>query len=808
CRVRPLVSLQAKMAEDAPQAHPQQLVDALAGLLRPLKLCHGLRFKEQSTSVERVDFHHRQELCFIRIQEAPVPPPEPPIPTSVRIGGGFYIPEIRESAVEAAKAAAERVKRSNSKSLERRPSKSLERSTTLDGTGSQAPSRSGTMSLEDGNLSLSRSLTPSVLEEDGKLSRRPSKMGSSLALPGGPVLLGNSPSEKKPGEETDGTSGAEETESNVGGSTLNLEYLEEAGEAGEEANKRVPSKFIHGEVQESAEGDRRGHGFHFGTFTRGSSRARFGDRRGLKPGEHVEDYMGAAPNADCAFRVLTSARRRRNSLPNPNLRRGSKDLSAAVEESCYPGSEAMQALIEALGHEVVELDRLQVQRSECTVANKWKVELCYMYADSPTERTVEKEVEVFVEKQVHVPVEVPKKRPLCDDTGCQTTGIWCSYCGAPGHTKANCPLLALQKRIKELEDQLKGPRHEDCQLCGSCRHVAPDCPSLLKPPGANVGVQTDPSCQLCAKFGHFAPQCPLLAELLQPKVEASPARIRVGGGWLIAPQVPGLKEGGLNETDALELLASAHTAGCLNKETGQVEYCGSPSRPGSAPSSRPVSPRPPSSPMMSPRRGRAQATSSSPSRPTSPASPGTPIAETYAPKDPARVLSGGQMGPERFKQMEQERRELSERISNGQGKAPSQGPRGFIIGTFVQGSHDKHRLSSDTGPRTMYRVYRSGISTESAMDPESLKKAQSRSRRSSLASNPEVSSDPEDDCGCGHCESHEQPQIVIVPAGSATEAVRDNHSRRGSKSSVASRSCSREPPGRSCSKSSTRSSPS
>lgn len=46
-----------------------------------------------------------------------------------------------------------------------------------------------------------------------------------------------------------------------------------------------------------------------------------------------------------------------------------------------------------------------------------------------------------------------------------------------------------------------------------------------------------------AKFGHFAPQCPLLAELLQPKVEASPARIRVGGGWLIAPQVPGLKEG-------------------------------------------------------------------------------------------------------------------------------------------------------------------------------------------------------------------------------------------------------------------------
>eukprot|EP00438_Fugacium_kawagutii_P000604 Skav236176 [mRNA] locus=scaffold298:465672:487352:- [translate_table: standard] len=208
-------------------------------------------------------------------------------------------------------------------------------------------------------------------------------------------------------------------------------------------------------------------------------------------------------------------------------------------------------------------------------------EASYMYADCPTERVVEKKVEVQVEKKVQVPVEVPRPRPLSDDTGCQTTGIWCSYCGAPGHTKANCPLLAALKRIK---DYLPG-------------------------------VQTDPSCQLCARFGHFAPQCPLLAQLI--------------------------------------------------------------------------------------------------------------------------------LGPIRFKQMEEERRNLSERISNGQGKAPSQGPRGFIIGTFVQGagmaglkleveglfpgrppagSHDRHRLSSDTGPRTMYRVYRSGISTDSAMDTDTLEK--------------------------------------------------------------------------------------
>ena len=81
-----------------------------------------------------------------------------------------------------------------------------------------------------------------------------------------------------------------------------------------------------------------------------------------------------------------------------------------------------------------------------------------------------------------------------------------------------------------------------------------------------------------------------------------------------------------------------------------------------------------------------------------------------------------------FKQLEEERRNLSERISNGQGKAPSSGPRGFIIGTFVQGSHDRHRLSSDTGPRTMYRVYRSGITADSAMDTSTLEKTLGRFR--------------------------------------------------------------------------------
>ena len=41
----------------------------------------------------------------------------------------------------------------------------------------------------------------------------------------------------------------------------------------------------------------------------------------------------------------------------------------------------------------------------------------YMYADCPTEKTVEKKVEVTVEKKVQVPVEIAKPRPLTDDIG-------------------------------------------------------------------------------------------------------------------------------------------------------------------------------------------------------------------------------------------------------------------------------------------------------------------------------------------------------------------------------------------------------
>ncbi|CAE7342876.1 SPOSA6832_00765 [Symbiodinium sp. CCMP2592] len=211
-----------------------------------------------------------------------------------------------------------------------------------------------------------------------------------------------------------------------------------------------------------------------------------------------------------------------------------------------------------------------IHKTECTVGGKWKVELLYLYADCPTEKTVEKPVEVVVEKEVPFIVEVERSRGVEASTGSQTTALWCAYCGAPGHSIAECPLLRLQQQVRQMELESKKPKHQDCQLCGDADHLAPSCPTLRRPTCFDACVQTDPQCQLCDKLGHVAKHCPLLAALMQ-KSDGATARIRVGGGWLIAPQVPGLGEPGLNEEEAIQALAAANTAGCMTKD-GQVVY--------------------------------------------------------------------------------------------------------------------------------------------------------------------------------------------------------------------------------------------
>ncbi|CAE7225201.1 DNMT3B [Symbiodinium natans] len=481
---------------------------------------------------------------------------------------------------------------------------------------------------------------------------------------------------------------------------------------------------LHGEPNPATLGDVEGAGFRFGTYTRGEQRSHIGDRRQCAGKTRCEDYVGPAPWGDGAFRVLSSERRhsfRRLSTgstsedleaafnaPKPSSRKPSKEAGKGRPAPEAPAAEALGALLQALGQECGETAVMKpdIHKTECVVGGKWRVELLYMYADCPTEKTVEKPVEVVVEKEVPFIVEVERSRGLEASTGTQTTALWCAYCGAPGHSIAECPLLRLQQQIRQMELDSKKPKHQDCQLCGDAEHLAPNCPTLRRPTCFDACVQTDPQCQLCDRVGHLAKQCPMLAALMQ-KSDGATARIRVGGGWLIAPQVPGLGEPGLNEAEAIQALAAANAAGCMTKE-GQVVYAKSrsPSRPRSAPSgeSRSVSPRSQKAQTPSPQRSQSPRTN----HPTS------------APKDQSRILAAGPMGPERFKAMEQERAALSERIREGQGKAPDQ-QRGFLYGTFVQGGHDKHRFSSDRGARSMYRVYRSSVSQDSALDPSELR---------------------------------------------------------------------------------------
>lgn len=151
-------------------------------------------------------------------------------------------------------------------------------------------------------------------------------------------------------------------------------------------------------MQLISEGAPRSHGFHFGTFTRGSSRARFGDRRALTPGQRAEDYMGVSASGAFVGSTAWVRCRRPHGLRLQGLHLGQEEEGehAGAHEAGLQGvgwrlsghgnwgkarelfsaKEAMEALLAALGQDVVELDNLQVQRTECKVADKWKVELC------------------------------------------------------------------------------------------------------------------------------------------------------------------------------------------------------------------------------------------------------------------------------------------------------------------------------------------------------------------------------------------------------------------------------------------------
>lgn len=462
-----------------------------------------------------------------------------------------------------------------------------------------------------------------------------------------------------------------------------------------------------------------------------------------------------------------------------------------------PAVEALDGLLMALGLEVSYESGVgpEVIRTRTNIAGRWKVELCYVSADRISERVVEKQVKVSDEKIVTIPIEVERPKPTTAQAETQTTERWCSHCGAPGHGADHCPQLQLEQRLsQQLEQNHQAVITRSCQLCGAKVHTASECP-LLPPPTPHKSsqtVQTPILCQLCHVSGHTAPQCPVLAALrqgLQPqaspyaevvcqlcdvtghtapqcpqlagvvkqgglvkaagrpqthsrpssareRVGERPTKLRIGGGYLVAPEVPGLADGGLDEAEALLALASAKAAGCLRGD-GTISYAEQeievgneaalPSSQESGGQRRPLrSQRPASAPPGGRRPVEALDRESE-----------------QTPGQAVRVVSGGQFTPQRFMTLEQELAALSKGIRSSRGRGPDR-PHGFLFGTFVQGSHSRHRFSSERGARAAFRVLRSRITQDATITAAMLRSLSEKLlKQRSVSPSPERGFSPE-----------------------------------------------------------------
>lgn len=113
-------------------------------------------------------------------------------------------------------------------------------------------------------------------------------------------------------------------------------------------------------------------------------------------------------------------------------------------------------------------------------------------------------------------------------------------------------------------------------------------------------------------------------------------------------------------------------------------------------------------PSSAPIRGRSSADAGLP--PSAPAG-AVGAADLLAGPGPVRLIAGGQITPERYIALEQERAALAEDLRRGRCPTSSR-PHGYLVGTFVQGAFERHRFSSERGARSAFRVYRSRITQD------------------------------------------------------------------------------------------------
>lgn len=702
----------------------QELALALAAFLEPLRLNHGLELRylqepKQVHVVRRGDGLARQEMCYIRVEEAPLRQAPARAPKGVRIGGGYHVAEMRRIAAS-----------------------------------SQNPRPTG--QLEEAVPGGEGDTTKPKPEEHDRFA------------------FGQIPSASSGQSYSYGTFTRGEARHYVG------DRRQRAGGPGYTSWSSVGAPPRGDGAFRVLSSDRRPRGAPVMLSTRVPQ---------------AEEDLDAADKAD----QPRPAGPPKTALRGPAVEALDGLLMALGLEVSYESG---------VGPEVI--------RTRTNIAGRWKVELCYVSADRISERVVEKQVKVSDEKIVTIPIEVERPKPSTAQAETQTTERWCSHCGAPGHGADHCPQLQLEQRLsQQIEQNHQAVITRSCQLCGAKVHTASECP-LLPPPTPHKSsqtVQTPILCQLCHVSGHTAPQCPVLAALrqgLQPQAspyaevvcqlcevtghtapqcpqlagvvkrgglgkanaqapsrpsigggtfltteaagrpqtysrpssarervgDERPTKLRIGGGYLVAPEVPGLADGGLDEAEALLALASAKAAGCLRGD-GTISYAEQEIEVGkeAALPSRPLrSQRPASAPPGGRRPVEALDRESE-----------------QTPGQAVRVVSGGQFTPQRFMALEEELAALSKGIRSSRGRGPDR-PHGFLFGTFVQGSHSRHRFSSERGARAAFRVFRSRITQDATITAAMLRSLSEKLlKQRSVSPSPERGSSPN-----GHGSSEER----------------------------------------------------
>jgi hypothetical protein len=382
--------------------------------------------------------------------------------------------------------------------------------------------------------------------------------------------------------------------------------------------------------------------------------------------------------------------------------------------------EALDALLSAMGltrKSTVEEEpgkgkQPSVSCTKCRVADQWAVEMCYISMDDIAERVIEHVVEkevivekfvekvvqvevpvvrivkeekivekiiekiVEVEKKVEVPVykyiepEKPEKPETPGKPGTQTIGTQTDAIVSPwSPVDSSHRLDALVSPVESW--YIDTPwRFGDASMVLECHpRRGPGEQPWSGPSAWTTGPMT-------SRGGPLSGPRKSAAEVNEvPKVRKEKlGAVRVGGGFDVVGSVPEtLKTGALNDVEAQDVLSS--TKGETMQRMAGVHQ---------TPGQRSIA------------SARARSSIG-----------GGNCKEVYG--------LVRQMTPDRTKGIHRSHEVLSQDMSKGGGRAPL-APHGHVFGTFLSGSQEKQRFGHNRGSRTAFRVYRSRVTSDDAID--------------------------------------------------------------------------------------------